>query len=58
MMADFKGERDINVSTRFAEGFFNGLKFSIVHALVYAPYYSKVESMINKTSFAKEFLKH
>ena len=31
----------VSASTRAAEGFYNGIKFSVVHALIYAPFYAK-----------------
>jgi len=45
----------VSAKTRAAEGFFNGLKFSIVHALTYAPFYSKQASLDSGRSFWLEY---
>ena len=37
--------QDIKVSTKSFEGFLLGAKFSMVHALLYAPFVSKEASM-------------
>ena len=42
---------------RFAEGFFNGLKFSFAHAFTIAPFYAKELSIHNKSSFLLEYVK-
>jgi len=51
-------DHDLKPSTRAAEGFFYGLKFSLIHSIVYSPFFSKSESLKNNTSFAKEYFKH
>ncbi len=51
-------DHNISPGTRCAEGFFNGLKLSICHALTYGIYFSKEESLKNQTSFLREYLKH
>ena len=45
----------ISSSTRFAEGFFHGAKFSIVHAITYAPFYAKERSLENGRSLKFEY---
>ena len=45
----------VNASTRAAEGGFNGLKFSAVHALIYAPFYSKATALETGRSFWLEY---
>ena len=45
----------MSAGTRAAEGFFNGLKFSVVHALTYAPFYSKMASLETGRSFWLEY---
>lgn len=47
----------VNASTRAAEGFFNGLKFSVVHALLYSPFYSKAEALETGRSFWPIYLR-
>ena len=49
--------QDIKVSTKGAEGFFIGSKFSIVYAFLYAPFTSKEAALLNKSSRALEFVK-
>ena len=46
------------VSTKAAEGFFIGCKFSMVYALLYAPFVSKELSIHNKSSRFYEYMKH
>ena len=48
-MADMTAQA--SAQTRAAEGFFNGLKFSVVHALTYAPFYAKQASLDSGRSF-------
>ena len=48
-MGDHIGQ--CSASTRAAEGLFNGLKMSVVHALVYAPFYSKAEALQQGRNF-------
>ena len=55
---NLESAQKISASTRFAEGFFNGMKFSIVHALVYAPFISKERSIEMKTSYLREYILH
>ena len=45
----------ISSSTRFAEGFFHGAKFSIIHAITYAPFYAKERSIENGRAFKFEY---
>ena len=40
-MSKLEFDRDISASTRFAEGFFNGIKWSICHAFTFGIYHSK-----------------
>ena len=49
---------DIRADTRFFEGLYNGTKFSIVHALTYAPYFSKERSLLTGRSFPYEYTVH
>ena len=35
----------VSAKTRAAEGFYNGLKFSVIHSLVYSPFYAKMEAL-------------
>ncbi len=51
-------DREMLPSTRFAEGWYNGLKMTICHALTYGIYYSKDLSITNGTSFKHEYLKN
>ena len=57
-MTNLSFDFEISPSTRFAEGFYTGLKLAIVHSLTYAPYYSKEESLRKKTSFFREYNVH
>ena len=45
----------MSAKTRAAEGFFNGLKFSVVHALTYSPFYSKLAALDTGRSFWIEY---
>ena len=40
-MSKLEFDRDISASTRFAEGFFNGIKWAICHAFTFGIYHSK-----------------
>ena len=45
-------------STRFAEGAFNSIKFTMVHGLLYAPFFAREKAFENKTSFVREYGRH
>lgn len=45
----------MSAGTRAAEGFYNGLKFSMVHALMYAPFYAKLQSLETNRNFWLEY---
>lgn len=45
----------VSAKTRAAEGLFNGLKFSIVHAVTYAPFYAKQAALETGRSFWLEY---
>ncbi len=47
-----------STSTRFFEGFVTGLKFSFVHNLVYAPFFSKERSLEKETRYLREYVSH
>lgn len=47
--------RQTCAKTRAAEGFFNGVKFSVVHALTYAPFYAKQAALDSGRSFWHEY---
>ena len=49
--------QDIKVSTKAAEGFYIGLKFGFVHAILYAPYASKEISLEFQTNRTLEYFK-
>ena len=57
-MSKLECEHDIFPSTKSAEGFYNGLKFSLCHALTFGLYMSKEDSLIKGTSFKFEFAKN
>jgi hypothetical protein len=57
-MSKLDFDRDIKASTRFAEGFLNGLKLSICHAFTYGVYHAKELSKTNNTPFKTEYFKH
>lgn len=57
-MSKLEFDRDISASTRFAEGFYNGIKWAICHAFTFGIYHSKYLELENKTSFRKEYLRH
>ena len=46
------------MSTRFFEGFLTGAKFSIIHNLVFAPFFSKERSLENGTRYFREYISH
>ena len=49
---------DVSSGTRFAEGFYNGLKLTMIHGMTAGIYYSKEESIIKGTTFRREYLKN
>lgn len=55
-MSKMQFEPEVYPSTRFAEGFYNGLKFSLCHALTFGIYSSKEHALANATSFRREFV--
>lgn len=57
-MSKIEYDRDISTSARFAEGFFNGLKISVCHALTYGIYISKEDSVKHGTTFARQYFPH
>ena len=57
-MSKLECEHDILPSTKSAEGFYNGLKFSLCHALTFGLYMSKEDSLNKGTSFKFEFAKN
>jgi hypothetical protein len=50
--------QNFTAKTRFFEGFLNGLKYTAVHSLVYAPFVAKSVSLEKGTRFASEYTKH
>ena len=51
-------KNNCSTSTRFFEGFVTGLKFSFVHNLVYAPFFSKERSLEKGTRYLHEYVSH
>ena len=49
--------KETSISTKSAEGCLTGVKFSIIHALLYAPFTSKESSLANNSSRAIEYIK-
>ena len=47
----------MSASTRAAEGFFNGLKFTLIHALTYAPYWTKAICIEQGLPFWPQYVK-
>ena len=47
----------MSVGAKAFEGFLIGFRFSVVHALLYAPYVSKEASLVNNTSRSLEYFK-
>ena len=56
-MTTLEFEHDIKVSTKFAEGVMNGLKFSVMYLLTFGVYYSKDEALATSTTFRWQFFK-
>ena len=50
-MTSLEFEHDIRVSTKLAEGFFNGLKLSAMYLATFGIYYAKDEALATGTSF-------
>jgi len=51
-------DHSISPQTRFFEGVFNGVKFGIVHSVVFAPFMAKQASIETKASYGKLYLRH
>jgi hypothetical protein len=51
-------DHEISATTRFAEGFYNGLKFAICHTFTYGIYFSKEEAVKHATSFRYQYIRH
>ena len=51
-------KNNCSTSTRFFEGFVTGLKFSFVHNIVYAPFFSKERSLERGTKYLREYVNH
>ena len=56
-MTSLEFEHDIRVSTKFAEGVFNGLKLSAMYLATFGIYYAKDEALATATSFRWQYLK-
>ena len=57
-MSKLEFERDIDVSTRYAEGFFNGLILACCHSLSFGIYMAKEDSIAKGTSFKAQYLRN
>ena len=57
-MSKLEFDREIRPATKFAEGFLNGIKLAVCHALTYGIYYSKEDSLQKGTTFKAEYVKH
>lgn len=57
-MSKLEFDRDVHTSTRFAEGFYNGLLISLCHSFTYGIYLAKEDSIKNGRSFRAEYLRH
>lgn len=53
-------QADISISpkTRFVEGMYNGIKFGIVHSLVFAPFMAKQASIELNLSYPSLYVRH
>ena len=47
---------EMSAKAKAAEGFFNGFKFSLVHMLVYTPFYAKMAVIESGRPFVLEYL--
>lgn len=57
-MSKMELDSDISPSTRFAEGFYNGLKLALCHSMTFGIYYTKEEAIKKGTTFRQEYLRH
>ena len=51
-------DRDVSVLSRFADGFYNGVKWTICYSFTFGIYHSKQLQLDNNTTFRREYYRH